>query len=104
MDSQELTAAAIVGNTVTLSWLAPQEGLPPTGYVIEGGLNPDEVLASIPTGSLAPVVTFVAPSGTFYVRVHALGGVSLHAERDRGERDWSQPAVQQRDAGVPRSL
>jgi hypothetical protein len=44
----------------------------PTGYVIEGGVNPGEVLASLLTGSVVPTFTFTAPTGSFYVRVHAL--------------------------------
>lgn len=71
---RELTATSIVGNTVTLSWIAPQGGIPPTGYVLEGGVHPGEVLASIPTGSIAPQFTFEAPAGAFYIRVHAVAG------------------------------
>jgi hypothetical protein len=41
---------------------------------MEGGVNPGEVLASLPTGSVAPTFTFVAPTGSFFVRVHALNG------------------------------
>ena len=66
--------ANVSGNAVTLTWVPPATGAPPTGYVIEGGLNPGEVLASIPTGSAAPGVTFSAPTGSFYVRVHTLWG------------------------------
>ncbi len=47
---------------------------PNVGYVVEGGLNPGEVLASVKTGSTLPVLTFVAPTGAFYVRVHVLVG------------------------------
>ena len=32
------------------------------------------MLASIPTGSAAPTFTFAAPTGSFYVRMHALNG------------------------------
>jgi hypothetical protein len=71
---RELTATSIVGNTVMLSWIAPQGGIPPTGYVLEGGVHSGEVLASIPTGSIAPQFTFEAPAGTYYVRVHAVAG------------------------------
>ena len=45
----ELYAASISGNTVTLRWTPPPGGLPPTDYVLEGGVNPGEVLASIPS-------------------------------------------------------
>ena len=66
-----LQATAIAGNRVTLTWTAPV-GASPTGYVVEGGVGPGEVLGSLPTGSAAPTYTFDAPTGAFYVRVHAL--------------------------------
>ena len=50
------------------------DGPAPTGYVIEGGIAPGEVLASIPTGSAYPIYTFTAPTGSFYVRVYTLAG------------------------------
>jgi hypothetical protein len=74
-----LYAASIVGNEVTLRWTAPAGGLVPTGYVLEGGLNPGEVLASIPTGSTNPVFTVTAPTGAFYVRVYTLAGINRSA-------------------------
>ncbi len=61
---------SVVGNTVTLRWdalpIGPQAGV----FVLEGGLNPGEVLASIPTGSVSPIFTFVAPNGSFFIRMH----------------------------------
>jgi YVTN family beta-propeller protein len=74
-----LYASLIAGNTVTLRWTPPAAGVPPTGYVLEGGVNPGEVLASIPTGRTAPIFTFAAPTGTFHVRVHALAGAEKGA-------------------------
>lgn len=70
-----LYAASIVGNTVTLRWTPEPLGPDATGFVLEGGINPGEVLASLPTGSPYPIFTFTAPTGAFYVRVHALEGV-----------------------------
>ncbi len=64
-------ATAISGNRVTLTW-TPPVGASPTGYVVEGGVGPGEVLGSLPTGSAAPTFTFDAPTGAFFVRVHAL--------------------------------
>lgn len=70
-----LTTTAIAGNTATISWTPPPAGATPaTGYVLEGGVFPGQVLASIPTGSLAPTFTFVAPTGAFFIRVHAVSG------------------------------
>jgi hypothetical protein len=69
-----LYASSIVGNLVTLRWTRASSGPAPTGYVLEGGLNPGDVLASLPTGSAYPIFTFVAPTGAFYLRLHALNG------------------------------
>ena len=44
--STALFAASIVGNSVTFRWSKPALGPAPTGYVVEGGINPGEVLAS----------------------------------------------------------
>jgi YVTN family beta-propeller protein len=66
--------SSVVGNTVTLRWTPPAVGNAPTGYLLKGGVSPGEVLASILTNSTAPTVTFVAPSGSFYIRMHTLSG------------------------------
>lgn len=65
-----LYAASIVGNQVALRWTPPAAGAPASSYVLSGGLNPGETLASIVTGSTDPVFIFDAPSGAFYVRVY----------------------------------
>jgi len=72
-------AHAIEGTVVTLRWVPPFAGPRPTGYAIEGGVLPGQVQAVIPTGSSNPIHTFVAPSGSFYVRVRALAGASQSA-------------------------
>jgi hypothetical protein len=74
-----LYAASIAGNTVTLRWTPPPGGLPPTDYVLEGGVNPGDVLASIPVGSTSPIYTFVAPTGAFFVRMHTMSGANRSA-------------------------
>jgi hypothetical protein len=71
-----LVAHSVAGNLVTLRWTPPMFGAEPTGYVIEGGINPGQVMASIPTGSAYPVYTFLAPAGSFFVRIHTLVGAS----------------------------
>lgn len=71
-----LFAYSVTGNLVTLRWTPPAVGPTPTSYVLEGGVNPGEVLASIPTNSPSPVYTFVAPTGSFHVRLHTLAGSS----------------------------
>ena len=67
-----LVTTSVTGNLVTLEWAPPSAGLVPAAYVVEGGMSTGEVLASLPTGSAAPRFTFVAPTGAFYVRVHAV--------------------------------
>lgn len=78
-----LRVAAQAGNTVTVAWTAPASGMPPTAYVLEGGLQPGEVLASIPGGGpmSVPSFTFSAPTGAYYVRMHAVAGTA-----------WSPPS------------
>ena len=67
-----LRVVSVVGNTVTLSFKAPSDSVTPTGYVVEGGTTPGQVLGSLPIAAGATTVTFPAPTGTFYVRAHAL--------------------------------
>jgi hypothetical protein len=74
-----LYAASVVGNLVTLRWTAPATGLVPTNYVLEGGVFPGEVLGSFVTNNTAPIFTFVAPTGSFHVRVHTLAGAERSA-------------------------
>ena len=70
-----LTVSSIVGNLVTFRWSGPASGPQPTEYILEGGLNPGELLASLPTGSPFPIYTVAVPNGSFYVRMHAASGV-----------------------------
>lgn len=69
-----LFAASINGSTITLQWTPPTSGPAPTGYVLDGGLAPGDTIASLPTGSTNPVLTFNAPAGVFYLRVRSLNG------------------------------
>lgn len=67
----DLYVSSIVGNDVTVRWQLPAIGPAPTGFDLRGGVNPNEVLASIPTGSPFEIFTFTAPSGAFYIRLHS---------------------------------
>jgi hypothetical protein len=67
----DLVVASVTGNTVTLAW-KKGAGSTPTGYLLEGGLTPGSVLGSVRTESAATSFTFTAPSGVFFVRLHAL--------------------------------
>lgn len=70
---KQLYVSSVVGNRVTLRWKAPVVGPTPTGYVLEGGIAPGQTLAAIPTGLDAPIFTFDAPSGSFFVRMKTVG-------------------------------
>jgi len=74
-----LVAANVSGTTLTLRWTPPAVGPRPTAYVLEGGVRAGQVMASIPTGSTAPIFTLVAPSGSFFVRMHAIAGTERSA-------------------------
>jgi subtilisin-like proprotein convertase family protein len=66
-----LRAASVNGNTVTLRW-TPPVGITATDYVIDGGVTPGQVLASLASPGPLPLFTFNAPNGAFYLRVRAL--------------------------------
>ncbi len=68
----DLYVSSMEGNVVTFRWKAFPFGPQPTSYVIAGGVNPGEVLASLPIGGTYPIFTVGAPDGSFFVRVHAV--------------------------------
>jgi hypothetical protein len=70
--------ASISGNTITLAWTPPAVGPAPTGFLLEAGLAPGEVLGTLPLGA-TPTFTLTAPSGTFYLRVRTMAGAALSA-------------------------
>jgi hypothetical protein len=88
-----LVADVIAGNTVRLRWTNPTGGLAPTGFLLEGGIHPGTVLASIPTGSVQPSFTIVAPTGVFHVRMHTLAGASRSAASNEIRIVVNTPAV-----------
>jgi hypothetical protein len=67
-------SATVSGNTVTAFWTMPPSGIPATGFLLEGGVSPGGVLASMPTGSTATTFTVTAPNGVFFIRMHAVAG------------------------------
>ncbi len=71
-----LRVQSVLGGTVTVSFTPPEEGVTPTGFVLEGGTMPGQVLAGLPIAAGASTLTFQAPAGAFYIRVHALSGTS----------------------------
>lgn len=68
-----LRVVSVTGNAVTLAWSSP-DGIVPTGYLLEGGVAPQQTLASVPTGGTATSLTVALPSGIFYARIIAVAG------------------------------
>jgi hypothetical protein len=95
-----LYAYSVVGNTVTLRWTAPAVGPTPTGYVLEGGVNPGQVLASIPTNSASPIFSVVAPTGSFFVRIHALTATQRGAASNEIRIHVTVPVTPSAPAGL----
>ncbi|MEZ5291938.1 MAG: M36 family metallopeptidase [Vicinamibacterales bacterium] len=67
------TVASVAGNLVSLRWTPPAAGPTPSGYVLEGGVTPGGVIATLPLGPV-PLLTFAAPNGSFYLRVRTVAG------------------------------
>jgi len=63
--------ASVTGNRVRLRWDAPVSGPAPVAYLVEGGVGPGQVLASLPVGPV-PILEFDAPNGAFYVRARTV--------------------------------
>jgi predicted phage tail protein len=64
---------------VTVRWTTAAFGPAPTDFVIEGGSASTEIAASVASGSTTPMFSFVAPAGSYYVRVHAVNGAMRSA-------------------------
>ncbi|MGE0360752.1 MAG: beta strand repeat-containing protein [Vicinamibacterales bacterium] len=96
----DLQASLIAGNTVTLRWTAPAVGLQATGYLLEGGVSPGGVLATIATGSTDPIFTFAAPSGAFYVRMRAVSASLISAPSNEIRIFVNVPAPPSAPAGL----
>jgi large repetitive protein len=69
-----LTVKSLQKNLVTLGWTPNTGGLTASDHIVEVGANPNEVLGTLNTGSGAPIITFTAPTGAFYMRVRAVTG------------------------------
>ncbi len=68
--------AAVDGSSVTFAWTPPSTSVVPTGYMLEGGLTPGEVLARLPSPGTGTIITLTAPAGVFHVRVRATLGLA----------------------------
>jgi hypothetical protein len=64
-------AAAVNGNTVTLTWAAPSTGGVPASYIVDAALSANgPTIASFPVAVTTLTVTGV-PNGVYFVRVSA---------------------------------
>jgi hypothetical protein len=110
-----LTVVAQSGRVVTLQWTPGLGAMPAAGYVVEGGELPGQVQATLPVTSGLPTLTFEAPPGAYYLRVHAVAGAAWSASSneiphlrgaghspvaaggraERGERFHRRPVVAQ---------
>lgn len=59
------------GGRLALRWTAPATGPLPTGYVLEGGYAPGEVLGRVPLGE-APEAELTLPDGVYYLRLRSI--------------------------------
>jgi hypothetical protein len=65
-------SASVSGFRVTLQWLPPATGDPPTTYIIEAGSSPGlSNLFNSPNGSPATQLSVDAPPGQYFVRLRA---------------------------------
>ena len=70
-----LRVISVVGNAVTLAWSTPAAGLDATDYLLEGGVAPQQTLASVRLGTAMTLMTLNgAPTGVFYLRLTAMNG------------------------------
>jgi subtilisin-like proprotein convertase family protein len=95
-----LLASSIVGNTVTLRWTPPAIGPAPTEYLLEGGVLPGEVLGSIPTGSPLPIFSFVAPTGSFFVRLKTIASGSMSGSSNEIQIHVNVPVAPSAPSGL----
>lgn len=91
---------SVTGSLVTLRWDVPAIGPQAAEFVLEGGLNPAEVLASVATGSNAPVFTFVAPTGSFFIRSHGQLGADKSPASNEVALHVNVPVVPSAPAGL----
>lgn len=75
-----LRVAARSGTSMTFAWLAPDAGVLPDAYILEGGIAGTlQALASLPTGGAATQFTLAVPPGRFFVRIVPMSATSLGA-------------------------
>ncbi len=87
-DAQPVTGLRVdqvAGTLVRFRWTAPRFGPAPESYILEGGVNPGDVVATLPTGSASPIFDVVVPPGSYHARVKtsASGTVSAPSNEVR---------------------
>jgi subtilisin-like proprotein convertase family protein len=95
-----LRVDSVVGTLVTLRWDALPIGPQASTFVLEGGIAPGQVLASIPTGSPSPIYTFVAPVGSWSIRMHG----QLAADKSAASNEVALHVAMPVTPSAPRNL
>ena len=69
--------ATVTGSTVTLDWVAPADGGPPSGYILEAGATPGcSNLAVFATGGVFTTISVAnVPAGRYFVRVRGQNSI-----------------------------
>ena len=70
-NAPSLLTHSVAGNTVSLSWTAPEGGCPVTAYVVFAGLFPGDTRLSVNVGLQTTLQGVVEPA-TWFVRVFAV--------------------------------
>ncbi|MBL8136654.1 MAG: cadherin-like domain-containing protein [Acidobacteria bacterium] len=95
----DLRVTGLSGTTVTFAWSPPAIGPVVTGYVIEGGLVPGQVLGALPLGP-TPTVALTLPSASLYVRVRAIAGGATSVVSNEVLAHVNVPVVPSRPANL----
>jgi hypothetical protein len=68
--------ASVLGSTVRLTWLPPDDGGPPLGYQIEAALSRAAPASIVHTTTATVLEVPNVPDGTYYVRIRAFNSVA----------------------------
>ncbi len=89
----DLRVVSVVGSQVTMAFRPPADSLTPTGYLLEGGTTPGQVIAALPVSAAETTFSFQAPAGAFYVRMHTLAGALRSAASNEVRLFVNVPAL-----------
>jgi hypothetical protein len=72
----DLRVDLVDGSLVRFRWTPPRFGPAPESYILEGGVNPGDVLAALPTATSSPVFEISVPAGSWHARLRTLAAGS----------------------------